>query len=311
MHLPSSPIRRPPASDRAILARVSAVLVGAALFLGIASPASGQLIMRGVVIDDSTGLGVPQAEVTLLTHYLTTLARVRTDSLGRFTFGERGAGFYRLEARRVGYAASLTPKFEIKSDKPVRLELYMRTSAPVLAPLTIVAERPRPKDFLEDFDFRRARQVNGLFFGPQDIERMGALYVTDVVRRVPGGTIDHSTGGPASVYFGRESQSFFSSIKCNPVFYLDGFRLQSDRERELIMGRLGRNIVAGDTAAAAADTAYVTQLSNIPFQVQMLSLDEVYGIEVYRGAAQIPMEFRDPFATCGVMAIWTKYAKGR
>jgi hypothetical protein len=47
----------------------------------------------------------------------------------------------------------------------------------------------------------------------------------------------------------------------------------------------------------------------VPLEISLLSVSDIYGVEVYRGASQVPAEFMDPLATCGVMAIWTKYGR--
>ena len=298
MHVDIRPAARRP---------VTLLVIAALVLTASASPATGQIFVRGEVVDDSTGKGIPLAEVILLTHYMDPIARVRTDSVGRFTFGERSVGWYRLQTRRIGFAEVTTPPVEFKVEKPVTLQIHMRASAPLLAPLVVIHQRPRPRDFIEDFEYRRARRIAGIFFGPDDIEKMGGMYVTDFVRRVPGGQIIPSEGNVPSVYFGRDSYGQFGGIKCNPVFYLDGMRLTSDRERALLSFRLSRNLA--DSVAAAADTAYVRNESNVPMEISLLPVSDVHGIEVYRGASQVPMEFMDPLATCGVMAIWTKYGR--
>ena len=133
------------------------------------------------------------------------------------------------------------------------------------------------------------------------------MYAPDLVRRVPGGQIIPNGSNVPSVYFGRDSYGQFGGLKCNPVFYLDGLRLTSDRERALLTQRLSRNL--GDSAAAAADTAFVRSETNVPLEITMLAVSDIYGVEVYRGASQVPMEFADPYATCGVMVFWTKYGR--
>jgi hypothetical protein len=54
-------------------------------------------------------------------------------------------------------------------------------------------------------------------------------------------------------------------------------------------------------------------LDNLPSDaqiVQSLAPDDVYGIELYRGASEIPAEYSGIDAACGVIVIWTKSAPG-
>ena len=281
-------------------------LLAAALAATVASPAAAQVIVRGMVVDDSSARGIALAEVVLLTHYMDPLARVRSDSTGAFTFGERAVGWYRLQVRRIGFAEVTTPPVELTVDRPVSLQIHMRPRAPLLAPLVVVRQRARPTNFIEDFEYRRALRTAGMFLGPAELANMGSFYAPDLVRRVPGGRVVPNEFNIPSVYFGRDNGQF-EGIKCNPVFYLDGLRLTSDRERALMTGRLGQNL--DDSLAARADTAFVRNESNVPMALTMLSVADIHGVEVYRGASQVPIEFMDPFATCGVMAIWTKYGR--
>jgi hypothetical protein len=46
-------------------------------------------------------------------------------------------------------------------------------------------------------------------------------------------------------------------------------------------------------------------LSNIPIAIAALSPSEVYGVEVYTGASQLPAEFNQNGA-CGAFVVWTK-----
>ena len=54
------------------------------------------------------------------------------------------------------------------------------------------------------------------------------------------------------------------------------------------------------------DPIYYIDGNQATFFTSSTPVNDIYGMEVYRGASEVPAEFSGPEAGCGVIAIWTK-----
>ncbi|HWL39995.1 MAG TPA: Plug domain-containing protein, partial [Gemmatimonadaceae bacterium] len=127
------------------------------------------------------------------------------------------------------------------------------------------------------FEERRAKGV-GRFFTREQIVKMQARQVTDVLRRVPGMRIQTGSGA-----FGGGSLTAHS----------------------------GRSV--GTTSARVCPLAYYVNGAPFPLPGDVpinhyLTPDEIVGIEVYSSGSQIPTQFTStmPNSRCGLAVIWTR-----
>jgi len=69
--------------------------------------------------------------------------------------------------------------------------------------------------------------------------------------------------------------------------------------------------LAGTYRWRASDTTRldIDDYTNVPAVLAAMSPDEVYGVEIYAGASQLPAEFNER-ASCGAMIVWTKRGRG-
>ena len=136
--------------------------------------------------------------------------------------------------------------------------------------------------------YRRQRANQGHFMDRTAIEmRMGgARDVTDLLTHLQGvGIADNLAGSfGAPIDLRRGVNSFVGCTNGGPLIYVDGFRIDNTQH-----GGLG---VSGPAPAwlALSETARP---------------EDVYGIEVYRTASQVPIEYSGPDSACGVILIWT------
>jgi TonB-dependent Receptor Plug Domain/Carboxypeptidase regulatory-like domain len=248
---------------------------------------AGFQLLRGIVYDVATHQPIPDARIQLVDEYerpIADAAVVRTDSSGafairtkRFTGGTTIPTRFRLTGQRIGYKFVATPSFRIEQDDIISLELEMSTTAQVLAPLTIVAkERPRNVALLSTsgFDLRRERGAMGTFFTRDDIDRRAPLSISDLLRGMAGVQISSGDNGDV-ITFRRSVGGLFGGTACQPLYVLDGMRLSDDPQSFL----------------------------------STLTMDEVYGVEVYKGPSETPGEFLGLGAECGVIVIWTRHGK--
>jgi hypothetical protein len=131
-----------------------------------------------------------------------------------------------------------------------------------------------------EFYDRRATGI-GAFITRDDIERRTAARLSDLLATIPGVRVSRSDAlGQAEVQMGRtalrppvSSRRSERSLggDCRVNYYLDG-----------------------------------VWLSPGTFYIDDLSPSVIEGIEIYRGASEIPAPFRQRETACGLIVIWTR-----
>jgi hypothetical protein len=138
---------------------------------------TGNATVSGVVLLE----GVPGADsrVELLGTEIVAL----TNAKGEFTLRNLPSGSQLLLARHIGYAAQVHPVGLSRHEQPhvtIKLPRYVAVMDPVL----VTARRTAALDKV-GFGTRRKTAV-GYFIGPERLEQIHPLYITDVLRTVPG-----------------------------------------------------------------------------------------------------------------------------
>ena len=224
---------------------------------------SATIAGRAYVRGDSTR-GVPEVEVTL-----DRLDRaVRTDALGRFTFGAVTPGSHFLRARRLGFE-SVVEKFTISDGQPLQIRLAMRPSAQPMATMLVAGKRlDYPARLAEPYP--RLARATGHYFTREQIDSLFPLDLQSLLMRVPGVRVTD-----------RRSLAF---VRCrlegHIQVWVDGTRRTSYSS--------GRTEFDRDASDVLRDIP--------PSSVQLL--------EIYVGPSRIPAEFLDD--ACAVIAIWRK-----
>jgi hypothetical protein len=186
-------------------------------------------------------------------------------------------GRNRIGLRRMGYRPVDAFVWVARDSSELSLEATLEPLPVELEEVVVEGERTI-YDFsgrLRDFN-RRRRTGLGKYFTREDIERRRPFYVTDLLARLPSVSVRPNASGNNIVRM-RGPWGL-----CKPVLYLDGAKL-FDGIFDL-----------GDG---------MSWLENID---QLVMPDEIAGIEVYRGAAEVPTELGMLGASCGVIAIWTR-----
>jgi hypothetical protein len=217
----------------------------------------GPAHLTGTVVNEA-GHPVPDAIVELSETGLTT----HTDASGRFALASLPVGTHALEVRRIGFVphrfpvhlASRAPtSVTVSLDKPVRLLDAVHVSA-----RTVYSRRQMEIE-------RRRSRGQGHFIMRDELERYPASRITDVIRRIPGVRVYSSpTGDVVTV-----SRGETPSAPCRPVVYLDGHRLGTAEDVDLLA-----------------------------------SPNSLEAIEVYTSAAQTPVEYLGD--GCGALVLWTR-----
>ena len=262
-------------------------------------PASAML--HGIVRDASTGAPVTDAEVRAA--WTASYRRVpggmlgsraeattRTDSRGRYTICgvPKGKpvivqatipGVARSDARTV----TLRDGWRLGHDIPFSAAA-LADAAPADT-IDFVADRgaagagrPAPSSGIAGFEQRMRRKANGGYFvGPQQIAQQRPTRLLDLLRGIPAIQVVDSLG-----------------------VQLVG----STRSERMRTGADSRNADVACIFAVVLDGR--PQDANFP--LDRIPIESVHGVEVYRGVAQMPVEFLSSRGdrACGMIVVWTK-----
>lgn len=257
-------------AGRSVAHRLTSVLLPA-LLAGTILRSELAAQMAGTVSGTVTAANqtpVAEARVRLVGTDLATVTRLD----GAFQVTQAPVGHQTLEVRMVGYSPKLMP-IDIAAGATLHVSLVLEPLA--LEPVKVTAGG-RFSPGTGGFEERRARG-NGHFFTREEIDKMQARQITDVLRRVPGMRIQTGSGpfgGSQTAQTGRNVGSS-GSRTCPMAYYMNGtpFSLTNDVSIN-----------------------------------HYLMPDDVVAMEVYSGASQIPSQFNSTGSTsrCGVVVIWTR-----
>ncbi len=254
-------------------------LAALALALFAAGPASAQQVrVLGRVIEAESAKPIAGAEIVFRTPEGTYAGRTLTDADGRFGIAMNRAAGVRIRADHVGYRQNITPVLFFDNRLFYQVEIRLDPEAVLLAPLEVVGRsEATPSHVLDAYRFR-LEHGQGYYITRAEIRQRHPNNITDLLRTVPGLEVTSSGSGNRPVV-----QTARGAAKgCLAQVYVDGLLVN----RRLMTSQGQRSDV---------------------FRIDdVVSPDNVEGIEVYLGLSTIPPEFLSPEASCGIIAIWTR-----
>jgi hypothetical protein len=228
--------------------------------------------IRGVVVEDSTKRPIPDVKVELLAANGTLLATSLSTTAGWFELRPQSRGPFLLRASHEAYRSVDTVVVAVDSLETITVVLRL-SGGPI--PLEPVVAQGVSRDRLNGYRERARRGAFGRFITRADIDKIGGYSISHVLRMTPEVRIERVMDG-AFVTEGVFMRSF--GDLCMPTVYLDG---------------------------ALVPTGMVISINDL------LSAEEIEGIEVYRSSLTAPLEFRAPAfdksnELCGVIALWSR-----
>jgi hypothetical protein len=190
-----------------------------------------------------------------------------TNERGEFAMQNLPSGTGLLLARHLGFSAETAP-VELSSREPQRVTMKLSKYVAMMDPVLVTARRTRALDQV-GFN-KRQRSGFGRYIGPEQLERMHAIQLTDILRRVPG------------------------------------LRVINSAEGEVVESSRGPTTLNGSECVQFwVDDAPWTSFT--PGDVNLfVNGGEVVAVEVYQGAG-VPPQYQRSLSDCTTIIIWTRF----
>jgi hypothetical protein len=237
----------------------------------------------GVVSQQVTGLvldpernPIPTAEIRFQAADGSVVLGMVAGSEGRFRTNVIEAGHYWIMVSRIGYEATQIGPLALSEGDSIEVELFMDVDAIPLEGITVtVSARPWWEHLespgLWEFWERKEhfeRLGSGNFYTYEDLKPFGGSPAALAITDLAPFFFPENKNGWGNSFFikGRSG--------CDPLLFLDG---------HLLRGLFGEPPVLDD----------------------FIPLSLIAAVEVYRGASDVPGEFRGYGSNCGAIAVWS------
>jgi len=304
--------------------------------LRIARPGPGEPIVAtaGVRVYVSTPDQRPAARAAV--KLVGTSIGATTGEDGTAHLGEVPAGTQVVEVRNVGYQPYRTT-VELVAGKTLPLDAPLTKQLPMLAMVKVVGARD------PNGTMARRRSGNGVYIGPQELEKAKGQSLSNVLRHVPGLEVISGPGGTSVHSYRRNGAPTTFNVptagtSANPApgggtgSPSDGSTgASSQRGTSVAVSKCGAPLPAidqgggGDPAHPQTNAAcsssctlgsvnvvvdghdFVPSLGGIDAEFKP---EEIRAIEVFRGPSEVPVQWAKFGSNCGLLAIWLKKKLG-
>lgn len=270
------------------------LIAAVVLTVGAVSGLPAQTV-RGTVVDSATSRPVSSASVELVRVDSQMVERVSTDESGAFTLRAPEPGRYRVRVARLGYRAYESALFLSRGE--AHLAIGLAAVAVGLDPVGVSAEQLYPHLKASGFYERKQGGV-GHFLDPAMVGKLApkARLVADMLDHIPGISVG-LPDGPGDVRVPHLRSCRTASIRLVPGFGPVSQTPATDRYTDTL-SIYPRVFVDGMDTGIGAGRMQDT--------FGMLLPSEVLAVEVYMGAAQVPLQYGGTDSPCGVILIWLK-----
>ena len=250
-------------------------LLVALLLCSLPAAARAQTL-RGHVTDRATGEPVSGATVTLVSADSQKVAAVVTDDAGAFSV-TGAAGVYTVSVERLGYAPESGGPIRLRANGFAEVGIALTPRAIALDTLGVSVEAQDPALLRAGF-YRRQQQGGGTFLDRAQIRQRGSR-MSDVLSGLRSVRVVNSDNGIDVQLRGAMTQTFSPTGPkvCYPLIFVDGLLLAD-----------------GKTAGAGR------------MNLELLSVSDLSGIELYSSEATVPIEFARGGGQCGALLYWTR-----
>ncbi len=248
-------------------ARAAGPALLVALALGVFAPAASGQTIRGTLLQEGSDAPINLGLVVMLTQAGDSVGAALTNERGEFSLTSPEPGSFLLHAAAFGHHQRTAGIFELGENAEMTVEFRLAIQVFELEGLEIIADQITEPQLVRNGFYSRLQRGLGHFITPEDLENTMALQTQDLFYRM---------GRVRVVYGGITGDRVVMrgpNGTCSPRVYVDGHRMS----------------LSG------------TSLNHI------VPLHALAAVEVYRGAAEIPIEYSGiGLDLCGAIVFWTK-----
>ncbi len=287
----------------------AAASAGVVLALCGSATLHAQGVLRGVLYDDATGTRLRGTVMLVDPQSNEAIVYRATDSLGQFTL-EAHDGIYRIAAVCPGYRSVLSAPMSLQSGERITVRVPIATNSDPTHRIGVL-EHVRPGDRATANETATLTPVNvseakaraaaeaaaapsaaysmrqrlgtGLHYDRTQMERLNVSTLGEFLQTVPGLSVRDPRSASTMqltrnlVSFGGGNVPGVAGSNCQLGWFLDGRRIDIPGQSDPLTDALGGE-----------------------------PLDNLAGVEIFRGLSEMPPEFAAPDLRCGAIAIWTR-----
>ena len=227
--------------------------------------------LEGVVTEGAHGAPLEGVSVVVLDQ----ARAAETDATGGFLFRNLAPGAHVLRSEGLGYGAR-SDTLEVQAGRITHVVVPLTARPIELQGLAVRVEHRALRLDREGFYARRLRET-GLYFTRDDVEKRQPLVVTDLLEGLPGVYVQRMGPEWGVVLRGGRATRFAGLTRggCGPIVWID-------------------------------DNAVPRRMEGPTTLNDLVSPDQIEGMEVYRSAAEVPTRYNGRDSACGVIVIWTR-----
>jgi len=265
--------------------------------LADADAVSAQRI-RGRLLDLVSNEPLEAGELTLRTADSVPVRTVVSDQYGNWAFELPGPGVFYIEAKRFGYQSWVAGPLEVGAEDDFNSVYRLWPQPFQMDPIEVSVQATRLHLQTAGF-YDRQRADFGYFLGPEQIQERRAPRITDLLTGLPGVSLVSMTPGSVGGRFVTlRGSSLSQGGVCRPRVFVDGLLYAKGDSRPV-----------DEVEGEEYDLEDMLDVFD-----QGLSLDDIgptsdiAGIEIYRSATQVPVQFGGASVStlCGAIVIWTR-----
>jgi len=227
--------------------------------------------IRGRLLDMHTDEAIDLGLVIMVSESGDSITSTLSATTGFFEVSAPDPGNYLLLAAALGYRETRVGLFELGRGGEMSVEFRLWPE-----PLTIdglmVQSLVREPSLVRNGFYRRMQRGSGSYFTPAQIAETISQRTIDMLQGIPGMRI---TGDPVN---GERLAIRGTRGYCTPTLFLDGVR------------------TTWEGTSMRLD--------------ELVPLEALFAVEVYRGVTGIPIEFGS-FNQCGIIVFWTNRGRRR
>ena len=248
----------------------------------------GQTVEGRVI--DLDGIPISGALVSLRIESGEAQTHVVSDDHGIFSLDSGNPGTYWVLVERLGYQTTQSI-LNLREGDSIVVELRMAVEAIPMEPIVVTASPRSPWEYTEPpalWEFWERKDYLGKlgigdFHTYEDLKPLQGSPVALAIIQLTPFLFPRATSGRSK----RVNTFHIQGRRCAPLIFLDGHLLRPAGKRPALGGR------AEDDPPGSLIDDYI-------------SLSQVAAVEVYRGASDVPGEFRHPGSNCGVVVVWSR-----